>query len=288
MVKDVIPAPTAPSKAAQAQQGKKLISRLSARFNVDNDKFMDTLKATAFKLRPDKKTGAVQVVTDEQMMMLLVVAEQYHLNPFTREIYAFPQDGGIVPIIPIDGWIRIINEHPQLDSIEIELAPEGTAPENAWCQVSIKRKDRAAPVTIREYLAECRRNTDPWNEFPKRMLRHKAIIQCARIAFGFAGVFDPDEAERVFAAAIDVTPRQQKPATATPKAIEAPATQKAIEATAPLRADLHIKIMDRLKVSEVPASLVCAHFEIADITQLHEDQFASAMAFIDAEFANAG
>ncbi|MGP1667495.1 MAG: hypothetical protein ACTS5I_16635, partial [Rhodanobacter sp.] len=32
---------------------------------------------------------------------------------------------------------------------------------------------------------------------PRRMLRHKAMIQCARLAFGFVGVYDPDEAERI-------------------------------------------------------------------------------------------
>ncbi|ENC7540331.1 phage recombination protein Bet, partial [Salmonella enterica subsp. enterica serovar Brandenburg] len=30
-----------------------------------------------------------------------------------------------------------------------------------------------------------------------RMLRHKAMIQCARLAFGFAGIYDKDEAERI-------------------------------------------------------------------------------------------
>jgi hypothetical protein len=29
------------------------------------------------------------------------------------------------------------------------------------------------------------------------MLRHKAMIQAARYAFGFAGIYDPDEAERI-------------------------------------------------------------------------------------------
>jgi len=29
------------------------------------------------------------------------------------------------------------------------------------------------------------------------MLRHKAMIQCARIAFGFGGIYDQDEAERI-------------------------------------------------------------------------------------------
>ena len=29
------------------------------------------------------------------------------------------------------------------------------------------------------------------------MMRHKAMIQCARLAFGFTGIFDQDEAERI-------------------------------------------------------------------------------------------
>jgi hypothetical protein len=29
------------------------------------------------------------------------------------------------------------------------------------------------------------------------MLRHKAMIQCARIAFGYGGIYDHDEAERI-------------------------------------------------------------------------------------------
>jgi hypothetical protein len=31
------------------------------------------------------------------------------------------------------------------------------------------------------------------------MLRHKALVQCARLAFGLVGVYDPDEAERIAA-----------------------------------------------------------------------------------------
>jgi hypothetical protein len=35
------------------------------------------------------------------------------------------------------------------------------------------------------------------------MLRHKAMIQCARIAFGFGGIFDQDEAERIVENSVD-------------------------------------------------------------------------------------
>ncbi len=32
---------------------------------------------------------------------------------------------------------------------------------------------------------------------PQRMLRHKAMIQCARIAFGYGGIYDQDEGEKI-------------------------------------------------------------------------------------------
>ena len=37
------------------------------------------------------------------------------------------------------------------------------------------------------------------------MLRHKALIQCARVAFGFSGVYDEDDARQI-GGMVDVTP----------------------------------------------------------------------------------
>jgi len=141
----------------------------------------NTLKATAFKGQ----------VTDAQMTALLVVANQYSLNPWTKEIYAFPdKNNGIVPIVGVDGWARIINSHPQFDGMEFEQDDES-------CTCIIYRKDRSRPIRITEYMAECKRVAGPWQSHPKRMLRHKAMIQCARIAFGFTGIYDEDEAARI-------------------------------------------------------------------------------------------
>jgi hypothetical protein len=36
------------------------------------------------------------------------------------------------------------------------------------------------------------------------MLRHKAMIQCARLAFGFVGIYEQDEAERIVEAEYSV------------------------------------------------------------------------------------
>jgi hypothetical protein len=61
----------------------------------------------------------------------------------------------------------------------------------------VHRKDRSHPVEVTEYLAECRQGTEPWKKWPARMLRHKAAIQAIRYAFGFSGIVDPDEADRM-------------------------------------------------------------------------------------------
>ena len=169
--------------------GPSLVARMGERFGVDASKLLTTLKATAFKV----KDG---VVTDEQMMALLVVADQYKLNPFTREIYAFVdrKGGGIVPVVSIDGWARIINEHPQYDGVEFMLDAD---PGNESMTCTIYRKDRGHATSLTEYGSECYQDTGPWKSHPRRMLRHKAFIQCARVAFGFAGVYDEDEGERI-------------------------------------------------------------------------------------------
>lgn len=138
------------------------------------------LKSTAFKGQ----------VSDAQMAALLVIANQYRLNPFTNEIYAFPSQGGIVPVVGVDGWARIINGNAQFDGMEFEQGEES-------CTCKIYRKDRSHPVAVTEYMDECKRNTNPWKSHPRRMLRHKAMIQAARLAFGFAGIYDEDEAERI-------------------------------------------------------------------------------------------
>ena len=131
-----------------------------------------------------------------EIITFLAIAKQYRLNPITKEIYAFANRGGVQPIVSIDGWLKIINSHPQFNGMEFSdhLAADGSL-QSVTCRIF--RKDRDHPVEVTEYMNECRRNTDPWKQWPSRMLRHKATIQAARYAFGFSGIVDQDEAERI-------------------------------------------------------------------------------------------
>ena len=157
---------------------------MAGKINVDPAKLHATLKATVFK-------GA----SDEELLALVVVANTYGLNPLLKELYAFPaKGGGIVPVVSIDGWVSMVNGHPAMDGMQFEEHSEDGKLVAITCR--IWRKDRSRPIEVTEHLAECKRNTEPW-KMEHRMLRHKALMQCARYAFGFSGIVDEDEAAEV-------------------------------------------------------------------------------------------
>lgn len=197
----------AEKSVALVPQQRGLVTKFAQKFSIEPEKLMGILKATAFK----QKDGEV---TNEQMAALLVVADQYGLNPFTREIFAFPdKQNGIVPVVGVDGWSRIVNDHAQSDGFYFKEAEEHVTmpdakPCPAWMEVVIFRKDRANPTIVREYLDEVYRplgtyadgnkhKPGPWQTHTKRFLRHKVFIQGARIAYGFSGIYDEDEASRI-------------------------------------------------------------------------------------------
>jgi phage recombination protein Bet len=196
------------------------INQLATRFDLpQSEELYNVLKATAFK----------GDVTDAQLSALLIVASQYGLNPWTKEIYAFPdKKNGIIPVVSVDGWSRIINSHPAFDGMDFNFSPDmvmmdgANSPAPTWTECVIHRKDRAHPTVIREYLDEVYKApfkpkdggytvAGPWQTHPKRFSRHKAMIQCARMAFGFGGIYDDDEAARIADATAPI--KQIDPAT---------------------------------------------------------------------------
>lgn len=198
---------------ALAPQSKgQLITRFASRFGVDPAQVFSILKQTAFRQADGRE------ISNEQMAALLIVADQYGLNPFTREIYAYPdKNGAVVPVVGVDGWNRIANDHPQFDGLEFAWSDEivemdGAKPCPAWVEVKVFRKDRGRPIVIREYLDEVYRPPfkkkdkqtgreytidGPWQGYTKRMLRNKGLNQAIRVAMGFSGIHDEDEAESI-------------------------------------------------------------------------------------------
>lgn len=192
---------------------RSVLVDMSKRYGMEPAAFEATLRATVV---PEKASR-------EQFAAFLLVAKEYGLNPITKEIYAFPtKGGGIQPIVGIDGWMNLINSQPQCDGLEFDDQFD-TKGELSAITCRIYRKDRSRPTSVTEYMLECKRPTEPWQKWPARMLRHKAAIQCARYAFGFAGIIDPEEAERspdVITNAVVAPPPQQIAMQRTTEGIE--------------------------------------------------------------------
>ena len=175
------------TELAKTDDRKSVLATMANRYGMEPKAFEVTVKAT---LGLDK-------CNDGQFAAFLCVANEYGLNPLTKEIYAFPtKTGGIQPIVSIDGWMNLANSHPMFDGMEFEdvIDSQGCL---AAIRCSIHRKDRRHPMAVCEHMSECRGNTGPWKQWPIRMLRHKAAIQCIRYAFGFAGIMDNDEYDRM-------------------------------------------------------------------------------------------
>lgn len=283
-----------------------VISRLGERFGVDATKMVATLKATCFR-------AGDQEVSNEQLMALCVVADQYKLNPFTKEIYAYPdsKNGGIVPVVGVDGWMRIINEHPQFDGMKIipsetiEQLDEHHKPCPEYLELHLMRKDRAHPIIVTEYLDECYRPPiekngangpytikGPWQTHTKRMLRHKVIIQGGRVAFGFAGIYDPDEAERVVEAEVlssSYKSNTRKPQTREPQQIQEQQSAGGVtidqEPEPPKVETISIKEATELAnfcvAGQVEMEAVVDHFGIEAIEKLPISKLAEAQGFIE-------
>ena len=90
----------------------------------------------------------------------LRLISKHELDPFADEISINQyEDSHWQAFITIDGWA-------------------------IWMGCAIYRNDRVVPIEVKEYLCEIQTEHSIWKDMPRRMLRHRVIAQCARLAFG--------------------------------------------------------------------------------------------------------
>ena len=161
---------------------QKNIKRTSEQLNIDADEL---------QLWLDQHMG----LTPFTQVQLLRMAAKYQLDPLSDEIGLMETIDGHQVFIPIDGWIKLINGHEQYAGMSLRepIAVEHEVPE--WIECTIYRNDRILPIIIKEYLEEVMTDHPSWQKMPRRMLRHRVIQQCARVAFGIS-ISDPLESKK--------------------------------------------------------------------------------------------
>ena len=248
------------SLTTQGDKKTSLLQSMAGRFGMSADVLFNTLKGTIMK--PDKEGRAPST---EEMVAFLIVANKYELNPFTKEIYAFlDKRAGVVPIVSTDGWTKLMTTHPNYKThsfkyAEASVTLKGAKPCPEWCEIDIEKKD-GSHVVIREFLDEVYREafegkggyvvSGPWQSHTKRMIRHKVKIQGAREAFGFSGIYDEDEADRIInVTAID--PDAPKPIVSI-KGKELPAPAAVTPVAAPVSEKAAAESTDQPKEESAP------------------------------------
>jgi len=115
----------------------------------------------------------------------LRLISKHQLDPFSDEISIHQyEDGHWQAFITIDGWSKLINSHPAFSGISFTESTELVDGIPSWMGCAIYRTDRVVPIEVKEYLCEIQTEHNIWRDMPRRMLRHRVIAQCARLAFG--------------------------------------------------------------------------------------------------------
>jgi len=122
-------------------------------------------------------------VPAKTILTLLRSMQSLHLDPLCEEI-SFTQynDGQWQVFITIEGCSKLLNQHPQFNGLVFNQADTLIDGVPEWMECTIYRKDREVPTTVREYLTEVRGENPIWQKMPRRMLRHRALQQCVRLA----------------------------------------------------------------------------------------------------------
>ncbi len=117
------------------------------------------------------------------ILILLRIIQRFSLDPLAKEIgFSQYDDGKWHVFISIEGYSRLLNHHPQFNGLVFHQASTFIDGVPEWIECSIYRKDRVAPITVREYYIEVRDESAIWQKMPRRILRHRALQQCVRLA----------------------------------------------------------------------------------------------------------
>ena len=183
------------NKQLREKEVNDIVTRSVLRSGLSYESFVKVLIQSAL--------SRLSIWTQADLERLLMMAERLKLEPLNNELYAIETQADpskkshIVLVVGVDGWSKVINSHPQFDGMRFIESEPGDDELPLYFECTIFRKDRKIATSVREYMYETHTNQGAWLTHPRRMLRHKAMIQCARICFGLSGVYDPDEAQRI-------------------------------------------------------------------------------------------
>lgn len=122
-------------------------------------------------------------VPAKTILALLRTMQSLNLDPLNEEIgFTQYEDGAWQTFISIEGCSKLLNHHEQFNGIAFRQSDTLIEGVPEWIECAIYRKDRILPICVREHYLEVKGSTPVWERMPRRMLRHRALQQCVRLA----------------------------------------------------------------------------------------------------------
>ena len=122
-------------------------------------------------------------VPAKTILNLLRTIQSLHLDPLNEEIgFIQYEDSAWQVFITIEGCTKLINNNSQVNGLTFTQSDTLFEGVPEWIECSIFRRDRIMPITVREHYLEVRGENAIWQKMPRRMLRHRALQQCVRLA----------------------------------------------------------------------------------------------------------
>ena len=196
---------TAQSQQALYDETNSITLRVAKKFGVRGADLQNTLANTCFRIKISDTE--YRAPTPAELMSLMLIAEKLNLNPFIGEIYAFPnQNGGITPIVGINGWRTIAASQPEYAGVRFEFSQDFItvdaieAPRMVSCFVKVRRPDGSEFESqgIAFFKEKYQSRSLAWKSQPCQMLMNKAQIQAIKNTFpSCSGLYDEDEGRSI-------------------------------------------------------------------------------------------
>ena len=174
------------SSEAQPIQQKRAISKKAP---VTKQKTLETLildVAQTLRIKPQELHDWIEERSIPQGLLkpILLASQRLQLNPLLNQIaWELNEKNHWEVFVPIDGWIAMIHRELKFQGITFNESGQTENGIPIWMECSIYRSDLSHPITVREYFSELKTEHPMWVQMPCRMLRHKTLQQCARLAF---------------------------------------------------------------------------------------------------------
>lgn len=173
------------------QNMKKRISSSPVIASIDptniEDLMTEVAKILAVPIDELREWAKESSLLEELLKAIFRIAKRFKLNPVLGHIaWELDAAGNYEVYIPIDGWIALIQREPRFKGLTFNQSTETENNIPLWMECAIYRSDLTQPITVREYLVELKTDHPIWQQMPRRMLRHKTMQQCVRLAFGIS------------------------------------------------------------------------------------------------------